>query len=493
MSEGKKELFSPIEIDAIGEISNISLGSSATAVSNLLDRRVDITTPQVRIVRYDDLEFAEMEPAIGVEITYTGGLSGSNLMLLKQDDVRQILEILMPGATSEKDFEVDEMALSAVCEVMNQMMGASATALAEFLGTTVNISPPESFEVEDARLFKKKYFEGQDTMIVIKFRLSIENCMESEFMTLMKPALGKQMIAPFGLPTEETDEPEAESETSSGADDQANSSPDGLSNSGADRGLSNSGADDLPNAQAETAAADGQNDASSMSWDGTGSAGADVSASEAAAGAAVPQAPSGAAAGQAVPGVAAPQAPSGAAAGQAVSGVSAPQAPSGAAAGQSTYGAAVPQGPSSAYDPAASQASQMPQAPAGAAAGVTVDVRQPLPQGDPSQPKVINVQPVYDSVSGAGTALTDEESSNLDMIMSVPLQISVEIGRTRKPVREIMDFSNGTLVVLDKMAGDMVDIFVNGQQIARGDVVVIDDSFGVRITEIFKDTKYKLD
>lgn len=89
--------------------------------------------------------------------------------------------------------------------------------------------------------------------------------------------------------------------------------------------------------------------------------------------------------------------------------------------------------------------------------------------------------------------MTAEESSNLDMIMSVPLQISVEIGRARKPVREIMDFSNGTLVVLDKMAGDMVDIFVNGQQIARGDVVVVDDSFGVRITEILKDTKYKLD
>lgn len=477
MSEGKKELFSPIEIDAIGEISNISLGSSATAVSNLLDRRVDITTPQVRIVRYDDLEFAEMEPAIGVEITYTGGLSGSNLMLLKQDDVRQILEILMPGATSEENFEVDEMALSAVCEVMNQMMGASATALAEFLGTTVNISPPESFEVEDARLFKKKYFEDQDTMIVIKFRLSIENCMESEFMTLMKPALGKQMIAPFGLPTEEDDEPEADAESS--ADAQPNAGSDGRSNSGADSGLSNPGADALPNAQAETAPADGETGAYSVSLDGTGSVGAPN--------------PSGAPADQAAAGAAVPQAPSGAAAGQAVPGVPAPQAPSGAAAGQSTYGAAVPQAPSSVYDPAASQASQLPQTPAGAAAGVTVDVHQPLPQRDASQPKVINVQPVYDSVSGAGTALTDEESSNLDMIMSVPLQISVEIGRTRKPVREIMDFSNGTLVVLDKMAGDMVDIFVNGQQIARGDVVVIDDSFGVRITEIFKDTKYKLD
>ena len=147
--------FNSLEIDAIGEILNISLGASATAVSTMLSKRVDITTPNVSVVSYDEFEFAEIEPAIGVEITYVSGLSGSNIMLLKRHDVKVICEILMGMEVSDEEFELNEMNLSAVCEVMNQMMGASSTALSEFLGEVVNISTPVSFEIPDLESFKK--------------------------------------------------------------------------------------------------------------------------------------------------------------------------------------------------------------------------------------------------------------------------------------------------------------------------------------------------
>ena len=148
--------FSSLELDAIGEILNISLGSSATAVSTMLSKRVDISTPNVQVVSFDEFEFGELEPAVGVEITYVSGLEGSNVMLLKKEDVKVIVEILMGIEIPEDEFELNEINISAICEVMNQMMGASSTALSEFLGEFVNISTPVSFEITDIDEFKKK-------------------------------------------------------------------------------------------------------------------------------------------------------------------------------------------------------------------------------------------------------------------------------------------------------------------------------------------------
>ena len=122
----EKELFSPMELDALGEMMNISLGSSATAVSNLLDHRVDITTPTVTVVPVQDFTIGPLEPAMGVEIKYVEGLEGSNIMLLKRSDIRAIVDILMGMETPDEEFELNELTISAVCEVMNQMMGSAA-------------------------------------------------------------------------------------------------------------------------------------------------------------------------------------------------------------------------------------------------------------------------------------------------------------------------------------------------------------------------------
>ncbi len=147
------DCFSKLEIDAIGEILNISLGASATAVSTMLNARVDITTPIVNVVRKEEFEMDRVDPAVCVEITYVEGLEGENVMLLKRHDIKVIVEMVMGMEIPDEEFELDEINISAVCEVMNQMMGASATALSEFLGRMVNISTPISFEVENEQQF----------------------------------------------------------------------------------------------------------------------------------------------------------------------------------------------------------------------------------------------------------------------------------------------------------------------------------------------------
>ncbi len=108
------------------------------------------------------------------------------------------------------------------------------------------------------------------------------------------------------------------------------------------------------------------------------------------------------------------------------------------------------------------------------------------PPAKKADPKVIQTQNASMPRLEDGTELGEEQSQNLDLIMSVPLEIAVEIGRTRKKVQEILALSKGSLVVLNKLAGDQVDVYVNGKCIAHGDVVVVDDNFGIRISEIVR-------
>ena len=160
--------FNEMELDAIGEIMNISLGASATAVSTMLGTLVNITTPVVSVLTRDEFEFRRMEPAIGVEIAYVEGLDGKNIMMFRREDVGVIVGTLLGEDPMNTDFEMDEIHISAICEVMNQMMGSSATALSEFLGTIVNISTPKSFDIGDPEDFKVKYFPEKDGMVGLR-------------------------------------------------------------------------------------------------------------------------------------------------------------------------------------------------------------------------------------------------------------------------------------------------------------------------------------
>ena len=154
---------------------------------------------EMQVVSMKDFDFEDIEPAVAVEVTYTSGLSGSNIMLLKRHDVKVICELLMGFEMSDEEFELNEMNLSAICEVMNQMMGASATALSEFLEQVVNISTPTSFEVPDIDAFKDKYFNDGEDKVAAVFRLKIQDAIESRFVSVMSLALAKELLSAFNL------------------------------------------------------------------------------------------------------------------------------------------------------------------------------------------------------------------------------------------------------------------------------------------------------
>ncbi|WP_313187258.1 flagellar motor switch protein FliN [Lacrimispora sp.] len=416
--------FSAFEIDAIGEILNISLGASATAVSTMLNARVDITTPVVKVLSKEEFEISNLEPAVGVEITYIAGLSGSNIMLLKRHDVKVIVDMLMGMETPEEEFELNELNISAICEVMNQMMGSSATALSEFLGRVVNISTPSSFEISDVDDFKEKYYDKDEYMVVVGFTLKIADQLESEFINVMSPDLAKElvrgflpleMLGPISEPEpipEPVQIPKPVIETKTELREPASGGI--LSQEEIEKLLSGSFVGEEPiNAEppADRETAGGSQEIPQMTGDNQ---------------------------------------------------------------------MAVQQ----MMDQIQTQQQMMSQMQQ-MISQLQSEQQNMRKTGSP-EPKTINVKPIPQNSLKDGDIRFEEQEENRELIMGVPLEVSVEIGRTRKLVKEILEFTKGSLVILDKLAGEQVDLYVNGRCIAKGDVVVVDDNFGIRITEITK-------
>ncbi|MCI8942693.1 MAG: flagellar motor switch protein FliN [Oscillospiraceae bacterium] len=439
---GEITTFSPMVIDAIGEAMNISLGSSATAVSNMLDHRVDITTPSVQVINAEDFSLGRIEPAIGVEIKYVCGLEGSNIMMLKRSDVKAIVDILLGTETPDEEFQLDELSISVVCEVMNQMMGAASTALSDLLGRMVNISTPESFELNDLDKVRDEHFPVKTgPIVVVSFQLSIEGVVESEFMNVMSVELAKELVGGMGLDMDgELESTASPSEPAPApAPAPAASSGGTMSQEEIERMLAGGGAPEPAPAPAPAASSGG-----TMSQE-------EIERMLAGGGASEP-AP--------VPGAAPAPAPAPAAAGQ------------------------PPAYPPAGYPPYPPQAAGQGGYPYPPYPPYYMYPPQPVQQ--PAEPKVINTQKPSMEPLSADDRLSQEQKENLDLIMGVSLEVAVEIGRTRRKIQDIIAFSKGSLVVLDKLAGEPVDLLVNGQCIARGDVVVIDDNFGIRITEILQ-------
>lgn len=465
----EKEMFSPMAIDALGEMMNISLGSSATAVSNMLDHRVDITTPTVSVVDVKDFSLGNLEPAIGVEIKYVEGLEGSNIMLLKRSDIKIIVDILMGMETADEDFELNELTISCVCEVMNQMMGSAATAMSDFLGFRVDISTPQSFELDNLDQFKQEHLpQGADQIVVVRFFLKIEDALESEFMNVMSVSLAKELLRSLGLEDEVSSSVPDGHALPEAAAPQAEASNRTMSQEEIEAMLAGGAAAEPAPAPAPSSGGDAkmsQEDIERML------AGMNGGAAEPAPAPAPTPAPA--------PAPAPPQAP-------------APQQPApapGAPAAQAGQPGQMPPYP---YPPMPGADGQMQ----GGYMGYPPMYYPPYPYPYPPQPeqpqkaapepKVIATKPVQMEEMDPLERLGKEQAQNLDLIMEVPLQVTVEIGRARRKVQDILEFAKGSLVVLDKLAGDQVDLFVNGKCIARGEVVVIEDNFGVRITEIIQ-------
>ena len=475
--------FNEMEFDAIGEIMNISLGSSATAVSTLLGTKVNITTPIVQVLTKDDFDFQDLEPAVGVEISYVKGLSGKSVMLFSRNDVRVIVSMMMGAEIPEEEFVMDEINASAIREAMNQMMGASATALSEFLGTTVDISTPISYEIDDGNAFKDKYFDGSEDSVVIRFTLEIEGKLSSEFINIMSVDLVKRLLEPFKaqfgmeedddeyIPTDDSTSPaeEQKEEPAPEASPVAEAKPEESTQAEATPAPAKSGPIDQATADALLASLLKEQNEENSSSEQT-----DTAASGGAQGA------------------------------SAFSGETTAAAPAQQPAPQ----------PQSAPQPAPQvqsipqPAAQVPVQPAGVVMGTAMDPMtvQLLTQMQQSQNQMMElirdlqggkkakaessepsiIKPLNSKEFQESDEEKEENSSNRELLMKVPLEISVEIGRTRKLVKDILEFTQGSLVVLDKMAGEQADLYVNGECIAKGDIVVVEDNFGIRITEILK-------
>lgn len=416
--------LSPMEIDAIGEVLNISMGSAATAVSTMLDKQTTITTPRVSVEPLGLVEYSALEPALSVKITYTDGLSGSNVLIFRQRDMQLILNQLMGiDEPPSDDFVLDELSMSAACEVMNQMMGASATALAEFLGKSINISTPEARIITPDYTFADAIGMDVNQQIVsVHFNMDIQGVMTSEFVSALPCDLAKSMVGGFFSEAMAEEDVAAPAPAPSPAP------------------ITPPPAPVAPPPQA---------------------------APSVAAPPPITQQPP-------VP-QQAPQMPA----------MPMPQQqmpPAAAAPGYPPYYPPYPP-----YPPAASGAYPGYPPPYYPYPPYPPQPEPPVPvhhaKSDPQPPvKVQNVQlPQFSKGNPSGEPVL---GGNADLLMNVPLDVTIEIGQTRRKIKDIMAFAQGTVIELEKQAGAPVDIVVNGQLIAHGDVVVIDDNFGVRITEI---------
>lgn len=418
--EALNEVFlTDMEKDVIGEVMNISLGSSATSLSSLLSKRVDITVPKVNVIKTQDFDFQDLEPAVGVEIKYIEGITGDNVLILKKADIKVILETLMGVEITDEDFELDEIAMSAVCEVMNQMMGSAATALADFLGRTVNISTPIAYEIADQSDFKGRYFSDSGYLVEVKFDLKVGDVINSEFLNVFSIPLAKEMVALFL------------NGTGLGEDSLNDDFNLELSNNIEKEVVQSSKVKEehvpvkkevkveevrKPEKQVSKPIEKYEDDFDNEDE-------------------------------------------------EEIIERKKPKKRRAPSYYEEDY-----------YDDEDDDDYAYEERP-----------RRPVERKTRKSRVPVNVAPMqYDSFDDEEEELSEEQRTNLGLIMSVPLQVTVEIGRTKKKIKDILEFSQGTIVELDKQAGTQVDIIINGQVIAKGDVVVVNDNFGVRVTEIIK-------
>ncbi|QQZ60333.1 flagellar motor switch phosphatase FliY [Paenibacillus sonchi] len=379
------DFLTPFEQDALGEIGNITFGSAATALSTLLGKKVDITTPEVSIITRDEFEEAFPKPHVAVHVQYVDGFQGINSLVIKIRDAQVIADLMLGGEGEPKDEDLNEIHISAVQEAMNQMMGSSATSMSTIFNRFVNISPPGIDILNMSSGEGVGSLPGDETLIQISFRLRIGELIDSTIMQLLPVQFAKDMVSML-----------------------------------------------LGDVQSEQE---------------TAAAAAEAPPKPAAAYEPPPAAP-----GQQTP----PAQP----------GAVPPPYPG------------VPEG-GYYYPPAGMPAYGMPpygMPPQGV----------PYQQAPPQQPapnRNVNVQPVQFANLSSG-AFGNIDENNLNLLMDIPLRVTVELGRTQKQIKDILEMSQGSIIELDKLAGEPVDILVNNKLIAKGEVVVIDENFGVRVTDI---------
>ncbi len=346
--------------DALGEIGNISFGSSATALSSLLGQKVDITTPTISMINRDKLEEEFPHPYVAIQVEYTIGLTGMNLLVIKQSDAAIIADLMLGGDGLNPSEELGEIHLSAVQEAMNQMMGSAATSMSTIFNKKVDISPP-SIDLMNIREDEgSENIPEEDLLVRVSFRLRIGELIDSNIMQLLPLEFSQSLVHQL-LNPEPVEEISIEKESVS---EPVTSQEQPMQQ---------------PMMQ--------QQEAITM------------------------------------------------------------------------------------------QQPMMQQQEA-------ITMQQPMyaqPQQYQQQP--MNVQQAQ-FTEFTQPSLKQTEARNLNMLLDIPLQVTVELGRTKRSVKDVLELVSGSIIELDKLAGEPVDILVNSRLIAKGEVVVIDENFGVRITDI---------
>lgn len=336
-----EDVLTSMEVNAIGELGNISFGSSATTLSTLLNHKVEITTPVVNAVHVDQLAGEFPTPHVAVSVDYTSGFSGSNLLVIKHEDAAVIADLMLGGDGSTPSTDLDELHLSAIQEAMNQMMGSAATSMSSVFNQPIDITPPKPIMLDATTGDGLAYLPDEPVLIKVSFQLKVENLIDSNILQLLPIQFVKESVKRLlnESPQEELNQqPSDQEEGEKAVENYSKEEPEQQNQHSHD----------------------------------------------------------------------------------------------------SSY----------------------------------------------QKPFINHVESAQFSEFASSEKTNPAERRNLDLLMDIPLNVSVELGRTRKPIRDILDLSSGSIVELDKLAGEPVDILVNSKLIAKGEVVVIEENFGVRVTDI---------
>ncbi|MDF2820715.1 MAG: fliY [Clostridiales bacterium] len=378
------DILTPEEIDATGEVSNISMGSAATTLFQLVNKLVTITTPTITITRWSDFTQEYNKPCVIVQIVYKEGISGSNIIVFQENDVRVITDLMMGGDGLNPPEDLTDIHMSAISEAMNQMMGSAATAMSQMLSKRIDISPPEAnlIDMQDGTMEMSTLDQFlQDDFVKVEFDMVVGDLIHSKIMQLFPINFAKDIFRLFSTVKEE---PDTKQKNTVPKKEPVKAKPEQVQNQ-------------LPPQQV----------------------------------------------------------------------------------GNQQMGYQMPPQQMGYQMPPQQMGYQMPPQQMG------------YPMQDMSMMgqnvnayRDVNAQPAQFQAFSMVDMIQQKE--NIDLIMDVPLEVTVELGKTHKSIKEILEFSPGTIIELDRLAGEPIDVMVNGKLIAKGEVVVIDENFGIRITDILK-------
>lgn len=366
-NEGAGAKLTAEEIDVLGEVGNIAMGSAATALYTILDEKVEITAPKVEVMSFSNISEQYHKPCVMVDVEYVAGLEGVNLLVIQKEDAAIIADLMMGGDGSDPDIELSEIHISAVGEAMNQMMGSASTAMSTIIDDVVNISPPTAEYLKmDKALDSDKFFGGEETLVAISFNLKVGDLIDSQFQQLSTLDFTKNLVRK--LTTTEDALSSKEQIFEDVPDEEVKTPRDNVNQDVSEQQTSHQQLDESVSSEKQD-----QYQQTTTQMD------------------------------------------------------------------KSSLSGQVKQ------DPVGVKKASFPD--------FDEDEGQPLPQ-------------------------------NIELVKDVPLQATVRLGKARMKIKDILDLGEGSIIELDKLAGETVDLLVNGKLIAKGEVVVIDENFGFRVKDI---------